>query len=234
MVVKSKKMKLPKQNRQLQHLTYLNMNGNKVKHFFLMMASVLFMTTLWSCGDRAEKESTLNPYSSLRDISKLQLAQMSIGKVGVISDPGFEEASNLSEKAKALFDKMKIGKRIGVYSYDTYLSAYVDLSELREEDVVLDPAAKSITLTLPPVRIEYEGQDMTLKEEHYRVTGLRSSISPSERSQLKGQMASELKKEVKADPQIDKMLTETARRKAVQYFTLLLNDLGYENVNVNF
>lgn len=191
-------------------------------------AAALFTPLLLTSCDNKEKEEPVNVLSSLQDVSKLQLAQMTVGKVGTISDPDFLDAKTLQDKALAAIDKIKIGKRLGVYSYDTYISAYIDLSQLTSDDVVVDNDARTVTINLPPVQLEYEGRDLTLKEEHYRVTGLRSNITPEERAQLKEQMGKELKKEVKADPQIEKNLKETARRKAVQYFSILLRDWGYE------
>lgn len=83
-----------------------------------------------SSSGRPPEPEKIDYVSSVRQVGKLQLSEMSLSKVGRISDPAFQEARTLKEKAEAMVDKMKIGTRIGVYSYQTYLSAYIDLSEL--------------------------------------------------------------------------------------------------------
>lgn len=200
----------------------------KTAKYIFSFILLLTLFSLGSCRGGKTEEKTVDVVSSLQDVSKLQLARMSVGKVGTITDPDLSDAKTLQQKAAAVLDKMKIGKRIGVYSYDTYLSAYIDLSELTPEDVEIDKENKVARVKLPPVKIEYEGRDLKLKEEHYRVSGLRSNITPAERAALKEQMAAELKKEVGANAEFERSLREAALHKAVQYFSILLRDWGYQ------
>lgn len=201
----------------------------RVIPLIMTILSGLFTAGLVSCRPE-QPDKGLDVLTSLRDVSKLQLAQMTIGKVGEISDPDFKDAKTLQQKTTAALDKIKIGKRLGVYSYDTYISAYIDLSELTPDDVTVDESSGTIILKLPPVKVEYDGRDLNLKEEHYRVTGLRSQIRPEERARLKEQMGKELKKEVAVDPQLEQKLRATAENKALRYFSLLISDRGYEPV----
>ena len=104
----------------------------------------------------------------------------------------------------------------------------MDLSELTAADVAVDGRGRLAKLVLPPVRTRFVGRDMEVVEEHYRVSGLRSDVSPRERSQLKELMNASLKKEVEGNDEYRRMLTEQARAKAVGFFTALLRGRGYE------
>ncbi len=180
-----------------------------------------------SCG---HKEEPVDVYSRLQDVSRLELSSMTVGKVGMITDPAVSDASGIMGKAEAMIDAVKVGKRIGVYSYDTYLTAYIDLSELAEEDVDIDRDAGTAHVILPPVRVMVDGREPELHEEHYRVTGLRSSITPEERARLKSQMAREVRKELAADRSASESLRSAAEAKAKAWFGDLLENWGYDAV----
>ena len=167
------------------------------------------------------RRQELRLFSELRDMQSLVLAEMSLNKVGEISDEG-------ATGVAAVVNSLKIGKRVAVYSYNTYLEAYMDLSELTAADVAVDGRGRFAKLVLPPVRTRFVGRDMEVVEEHYRVSGLRSDVSPRERSQLKELMNASLKKEVEGNDEYRRMLTEQARAKAVGFFTALLRGRGYE------
>lgn len=195
-----------------------------------MTVAMLFSGLMGACGD---KEQVINVAEQLRDVERLELASMTVSKVGVIKDPGFGESEGLAGKAQALFDGIKIGKRIGVYSYNTYLNAYIDLSELLPEDVVVDASSHTASIVLPPVRIMVEGRDPELHEEHLRVTGLRSRITPEERAALKGRMAAEVSRELRADKSVETALRSSAEAKARMWITELMSNWGY-NATVTF
>lgn len=194
---------------------------------FRILALAMFLPALCGCAEK-EEEPRLDLCSELQSVDRLELGRMTVGKVGMITDPSYSQAKSLEKKATALFNKMKIGTRIGVYSYDTYLVAYIDLSRLRPEDVATDEESKVVRIKLPPVEIMTDGRDVTLKEEHCRVTGLRSLITPSERARLKRQMAAEVKKEIARDEAGKRMLRTTAEAKAKVWVRELLGNMGYE------
>ena len=180
---------------------------------------------LFSCKEKEAPEMEL--VSRLQDVSRLELAQMTVGKVGMISDHKYEDAKTLEQKTRAMLDAMKIGNRIGVYSYDTYLTAYIDLSQLTADDISIDKKSNVAHVTLPPVQVMTDGREPQLHEVHYRVTGLRSSIKPDERARLKAQMAAEVKKEMDADEGSRQLLRDEARKKAEAWFSEILADWGY-------
>ena len=183
------------------------------------------LMVLAACG---RKEEPVDVYSRLQNVSRLELSRMTVGKVGMISDPAFGDARGIIGKAEAMLDAVKVGKRIGVYSYDTYLTAYIDLSELSADDIDIDREAGTAHVILPPVRVMVDGREPQLHEEHYRVTGLRSSITPEERAALKAQMAREVKKELSNSKSSADALKASAEAKAKAWFTQLLENWGYE------
>ncbi|MCI8999176.1 MAG: DUF4230 domain-containing protein [Muribaculaceae bacterium] len=176
-----------------------------------------------------EKEEQMQVYSELKDVHQLVLAEMTLNKVGTIDDMTWDKAKGFSQHMGAFVNKFKTGKRIGVYSYNTYLQAYVDLGELRTGDVEVDEENKFVKITLPTIHTRYIGRDLGIKEEHLRVTGLRSSITPQERAEVKEVMNRTLKAEVQGNTEFSRRLEMEAKNKAREFFTLLLKNRGYES-----
>lgn len=179
----------------------------------------LILPLLFSAGCAKKQPPSL--FHELHDVQKLALAEMTVNKVGTISDNG-------ANGINAIVNGLKVGKRIAAYSFHTYIEAYIDLSELREEDIDVNSRQKFVTITLPPVRTRYIGRDIGVTEEHYRVSGLRSQISAEERAQLKERMSKSLKEEVNANDEYRRILVDQARSKAEGFFTILLKDRGYD------
>lgn len=197
----------------------------KTLHLLPAAFFFIFSLTLISCQE--QKDPEMEVMSRLRDVSRLELAQMTVGKVGMISDHKYEDAKTLEEKTQAMLNSMKIGNRIGVYSYDTYLTAYIDLSEITANDISIDRKTNVAHVTLPPVKVMTDGREPELHEVHYRVTGLRSSIKADERAKLKSQMAAEVKRETAANEGSREMLRDEARRKATAWFNEILRSWGF-------
>lgn len=169
-------------------------------------------------------------YGRIRSADKLVLAQMTISKMATVDDIDPAKARGVKQTAAAVLDALKIGDRRAAYSYDTYLRAYIDMSRLSPSDVVIDRGARTVTVTLPPVQTEFAGRDMQIREDHYRVTGLRSEIDARERAAIKEQMNSALKAEVESDGEFSRMLAETARGRARSYFESILQSDGYSAI----
>lgn len=191
----------------------------------ISIATVIIAILLAGCAGKSE--STVSPYEELRDTERLCLAEMAVGKVGKISDRRLRDASSLTEGIDAALNHLKIGDRVAIYSFDTYMSAYIDMSRLRPGDVTIDEKTKTCHVTLPPIEIETTGRDIKLKEEHYRVTGLRSQIRPEERAALKEEMSRVVAAEIDNDPRLRQTLIDTARSKARSFVTMLVSRQGY-------
>lgn len=168
------------------------------------------------------RKQEINVFHELQDVQKLVLAEMTVNKVGTISDDG-------AKGIDALVNNLKVGKRIAAYSFHTYLEAYIDLSELRADDITVDPARRLVSLTLPPVRTRYLYRDLGVTEEHYRVSGLRSEITAAERAALKEKMSRSLKEDVRNNPEYRSILVKEAEAKARGFFSILLKDWGYDS-----
>ena len=150
----------------------------------------IFCTFLWlavsgiillsGCDMFATKDTGRNLLSEVKSVNKLVLAQMAISKIATIDDIDLSKAEGLKQTTAGLLDAIKLGNRKAAYSYNTYLRASIDLSTMTEGDIKVNESAKTITVTLPPVQTEFIGRDMEIKEDHYRVTGLRSQINAKE------------------------------------------------------
>lgn len=165
-------------------------------------------------GGCSGKEEPPQLYQELKAADKLVLASMSLTKTARLEDSQW----------------YKIGKRIAVYSYDSYLEAFIDMSLLKPEDVVFDDASRTVRLTLPPVEVELAGRDMQMRKVYENIGVFRSDIDPKERAAVKEQANRSLKKELEADGEFRRQLEETARRKARKYFESLLESQGYTAV----
>lgn len=178
-----------------------------------IVKATIFILTLVFTGACRQKNDDRMPAQMLQEIrqtDKLLLATMSVTKTATM------------DKSSALW-----GKRIAVYSYDTYLRAYIDLSELGADDLVFDDVAKTVSVMLPPVRTELSGRDMNMRKEYDNIGLLRDSLDAGERAELKEIANRDLKRELVGNRGFEMRLTETAKRKARQYFEALFADRGY-------
>lgn len=209
------------------HLSFIKAKS----HIISSAAIVLLACTLGTCGRENQLEKVY--YSEISSVNKLVLAQMTVSKMATIDDLNLHNADGIRQTASALIDAAKIGSRKAAYSYSTYMRAYIDMSALSPSDIKVDENSRAITLTLPEVNIEYLGRDMEIREEHYRVTGLRSEIDASERAELKERMNDAVMKEVERNPRFRDKLSGEAKAKARAYFSSLLGKDGY-SVTVKF
>ncbi|MDE6299480.1 MAG: DUF4230 domain-containing protein [Muribaculaceae bacterium] len=190
----------------------------------IIIALCSLLTILAGCG---EKQEPVDFYEQLHNVKRLELGRMTVRKVGMIEDP-HTQTSGVIGKVESLLQPLKYGKRIGVYSYDTYLVAYIDLSRLQPGDVTVDEENKRVTVSLPPIEIMTDGREPELHEDHYRVTGMRSQITPQERAALKRRMAAEVKKEMENDTEGKNRLKQTAEIKAKGWVLRFLREQGYD------
>ena len=84
-----------------------------------------------------------NYVDELRSVNKLVLAQMTVSKMATIDDLPLDDARGIKQTAAAMLDIIKIGNRKAAYSYDTYLRAYVDMSQLSPDDVRVDQIGRA-------------------------------------------------------------------------------------------
>lgn len=202
-------------------------SGSKRAVFLYCMLAVAAMAipVVVSCGnDRCGENSgddkipaSVELYQELKSVDKMVFASMSITKsVKMESDAWY-----------------KIGKRIAVYSYDSYMRAYIDMSALQESDMVFDDKNHTVSITLPPVVTEVTGRDMTMRKEYENIGIFRSELDSKERAEMKEKANESFVKEVKDNPQFKQRLTQEAQRKARKYFEALCESAGYV-ASINF
>lgn len=184
------------------------------------------------CSDGCNEAKQLL-VSQIRRCNRLNLGEMRISKTATIEDLKLSDADGPRQTVAALLDAVKIGDRKAVYSYDTYLTAFIDLSAFSEKDVDIDTGAKRVRITLPSVQTRMSGRDVAVREDHYRVTGLRSQVSPAERAAVKEKMSRHLKDEIASDQRYSDILVGRAQQRAIEYFNNLLSHDGY-TVEINF
>ena len=192
----------------------------------LSFATVAVLLVFGSCHHKDDTAMRLT--SEIKAVNKLVLSQMTISKMASISDLDITKAQGLKQTISAALDAVKIGDRKAAYSYDTYMRAYIDLSTLSEDDITIDESAKTISITLPAIKTEFSGRDAELREDHYRVSGLRSQIDANERAELKEKMNTALKREVESDKTFRTKLTESAKMRGKQYCEDLCSRYGYK------
>lgn len=201
----------------------------KTYKIFILLLILAILPT--SCGNDRRSEI----YTEVKSVNKMQLSRMTISKLATVDDLKLEDADNLKQTLAAIGDAVKLGSRVAAYSYDTDMTAYIDMSSLSPDDVVIDERSRTITLNMPPIRTEFSGRDLGINEVHYRVTGLRSEINPRERAAIKERMNTALKQEVEDKPFFRERLVSSAKAKACTFFSSMLGggDEGY-SVVVNF
>jgi len=197
----------------------------------LLFVPLITASALAGCRKTPDTAGVL--YSELKSVNKIVLARMSVSKMATIEDLDFKDADGLKQTGVALLDAIKIGERKAAYSYDTYIRAYVDMSDFSPEDVSVDDVVGSIVIKLPEIRTEFAGRDAAIREEHYRVTGLRSAIDPKERADMKEKMNTVLKAEVEANPVFRRKIIDVAKSKGDSFFRALAAKDGY-TVTISF
>ena len=195
----------------------------KIVYFFILLGCV-------AC----QKEQEPSLYFELKDINELVLAEVRVEKTFVIDDPDIH-LKDIGSKSGVFVDiidwvkrKTSVGKRIGIYSFGTYYSAYIDLTDLSPEDITLDKKEKLCSIHLPPVRIREWGRDFELKTEHERVSLYRTPLTPQEKAKAKNEASRLLAEEVEKNGELKQKLIHDAKAKAQAYFDTLLADWGYQ------
>ena len=174
--------------------------------------------------------------NELREVGKLELVEYRSEEIFVISSDqkSLESIRSFEEAANYLSSLFEIGDRIGIYSFDFYTIAYINLYNLQDSDLQYDQENKSIQLTLPPIEVEPIGRGGTLKLLHERVNGNKKSITSEERQNMQRQAVALAKQNLRpGTPKYQELVTK-AQSKAQAYFTSILRARGYEEIEIRF
>ncbi|MDE5795151.1 MAG: DUF4230 domain-containing protein [Muribaculaceae bacterium] len=178
----------------------------KFKVFSFLLISIF----LFACSKKQAPDHT-SIYEEIRHVNKMEFASMAVTK------------TVKTERS----DWYKVGKRIAVYSFDTYLKAYIDLYQFEMENMEFDEENKTVKVTLPPIKVEIAGRDMEMKKEYENVGMFRTEIDSKERAKMKEKASADLKKELEGNPEYKQRLEDYARKKARSYFENLFKNAGY-------
>ena len=200
---------------------------------YIPLQILLLLTLLLSCKPE-EGRKVIQP-NELREVGKLELVEYRSEEIFVISSDqkSLESIRSLEEAADYLSSLFEIGDRIGIYSFDFYTIAYINLYNLQDSDQY-DQENKSIQLTLPPIEVEPIGRGGTLKLLHERVNGNKKSITSEERQNMQRQAVALAKQNIRpGTPKYQELVTK-AQSKAQAYFTSILRARGYEEIEIRF
>lgn len=172
---------------------------------------ILGLLAISSCSKPDNANIRTELFQEIKSVDKMVFASMAITKTAKMESSEW----------------YTVGKRIAVYSYDSYIRAYIDLSALQMDDLKFDESAKTVKVTLPPVVTEITGRDMEMRKEYENIGILRSDLDSKERAEIKEKANASFKKEVVNNPMFKRQLTEEAKRKARKYFETLFEANGY-------
>lgn len=223
-----------------QLFIYKKMKTNK--HQFSLnrfAAGLLLSLCLISCK---EERSTTDIRQKIRDVNTLELAEVTFSKIYTIKDMSDDTQEQKSAKTlnetieqltKLAAEKLKIGERVGVYGLRKTYSAYIDLSKLADEDIVISD--KQVSVNLPKIEIRMLGNDFKPETYFEQTTLLRSKITEEERVSMRQKASDRLIKELSdcKEKSFEK-LNKEAEQKATTWFTATLKSWGFQNVSVNF
>lgn len=197
--------------------------------------SYLFMLLLMAACTK-EEEMGAPVASELHEVGKLELVEYRTEEIFIISpkEQSLKSIMTLEELSNYLSDLLTIGDRVGVYSFENYSIAYIDLTQLRDDDIHFDSSTKSIQLTLPAIQIEPIGRSGNIRKLHERVSGLQGSIKSEERRQMQNEASQLAIKALAPGTPKHKELVEQAEQKARAFFTGMLHARGCKEVTITF
>ncbi len=186
-----------------------------------------------------KSESSQDLPTLLRDLGevrKLDLVEMRTEETIIISGSPYTLATirSLDDAVGYIDDLLRTGNRVGVYSFVSYVGAFVDLSSLAAADVRVDPSRHRVELTLPAVQVEPLGRGTTLEKLHERVTGTQKSITNEERTALQNKASELLRRRIEPGEPLYNELVVRGQNKARAYFVGMLHARGYDEVTVSF
>lgn len=140
----------------------------------------------------------------------------------------------LEEISNYLNNLLTIGDRVGIYSFENFSIAYIDLAQFSDEDITLNPSRQSIHLHLPAIQVEPIGRSGKVRKLHERVTGMEQNITSEERRLMQNKASELAIKALAPGTQKHQDLVAQAEQKARAYFTGMLHSRGYSEVVISF
>lgn len=126
-----------------------------------MKRILIYLTLVLLLASCSEVQETSAPtLTELHEVGKLELIEYRTEEIFIISpkEQKLKLIMTLDEVSNYLDNLLTVGDRIGVYSFENFSIAYIDLSQLRDEDIRYDASRHAIVLTLPAIQIEPIGR----------------------------------------------------------------------------
>jgi Protein of unknown function (DUF4230) len=121
-----------------------------------------------------------------------------------------------------------MGDRKILISCQATIKAGIDLSQLKEEDIIA--SGKKIELHLPePKLVSFNMPPANIKVEYEAIGPLRSDFSSAERDALMVQAEQQIRNSVE-----DMGVYKTAKEHTMTFFINYLRRLGFEDIKLNF
>jgi hypothetical protein len=121
-----------------------------------------------------------------------------------------------------------MGDRKILISCQATIKAGIDLSQLKEEDIVTN--GKKIELHLPePKLVSFNMPPANIKVEYEAIGPLRSDFSSAERDALMVQAEQQIRKSIE-----DMGVYKTAKEHTMTFFINYLRRLGFEDIKLSF
>ena len=167
---------------------------------------------LGSCNKGPEDISV----QGLQELSEIGTVEYEVSKVVKATD---------DQNYRAVFGARKI-----IFNTHCTLKAGLDMSKMTEDDIVVNKAEKSISVTLPaPQLLSLNMKPEDIKMVFNESTGLRGEFSAEERNALLVQGENDIR-----DNAAELGIFEDAKKFAKEYFESMLKQAGYEKVNIQF
>ncbi len=180
-----------------------------------LLAACLTALLLPGCGKKADPEEEV---AKLFNQKKLDLVDYKVRKV-----LSFEDKTNVFQ--------LKFGSRKLLLSCVADVKAGLDFDAFNPEtDIAVDKKANSVSIKLPAPSITSFVVDVNdIKEEYNVTTGIRKEFKQEEKNMIVDHGRQEIEKAI---PELG--ILDDARENAVKRFTNLVQQLGFNQVNITF
>lgn len=169
----------------------------------------------------AEARSVVRPTPSVivavRDLARLETAEMRV-----------ERVIDLSDRQERVFGLVKVQDAILLVAAADVVAG-VDLGELRDEDVVVEPGGRRVRFTLPQPRV----LSARLDTDHTYVHTRQTDTLARRREDLETRARQEAERSMEAAA-LEAGILERARTNAGRTVEALARSLGYERVVIEW
>lgn len=183
-----------------------------IKKYLICIACCLLVL---ACEDKDSLDYKAKAaVEQMQDVSQLATVEYTVSKVIKAEDNAW----------------YKIGDRKILFTCEAYLKAGVDLSNFSMQSVEIDGAEKSVTITIPHAELLVINiPPDKIKNVYQKVGVLRSDFSAQERNALVKQGEQDILKDIESFG-----ILQQADQNAVEFFTSMFRQMGFEHVTVNF